>query len=137
MTDVSTFQPLVSDYPRVSDDDRYELEPGQVFEHYWFDLDNGYSVSVARTNLEPESLGFQNGNWEAAIGIRNPILTALFGVHMAPAPEIPGIETEEVQGMQIIGDLDNDAVNALVAKVASLPSHSDAMLDDDEESQNQ
>lgn len=104
--------------------DERSAPDGNHFEHARFDLPNGYSVSVARTDLQPVSLGYENGNWEAAImrPIHNPIVQILTGNAYQPATELEDLTTDEVQGHKLVGNLDNASLKVLLDNVASRPT---------------
>lgn len=132
MPNPATFSPLVlsDEYTQVEHDpgDRFgDLPEGTLFEHYRVTLDNGYVVSVCRTNLQADnpSIGWEDGLWEAATmrKTHNP-MARLLGLDFEPAPELDELNTHEPEpGVRVIGNLDNEGVNALLADVAARPAY--------------
>lgn len=130
MTDPTTFEPLaVTGYevtydPRTASDFADAAE-GETFEHARIDLPNGYSVSVARTNVgeAPNSIGYENGRWEAAFIKKqtNPLLALLGGEHVR-ADELDHLTTHEVENWRVVGNLDNAGIQLLLDTVAGIPA---------------
>lgn len=127
MTNPATFEPLATDYEVEWDNaERFgELSEGTVFEHAHITLPNGYVISVARTNIDPEhvSIGFEDGLWEAALMKPNTSpLAALFGETFEPATELDDLTNADVEGFKLVGNLDNAGINTLAATVAGRPA---------------
>lgn len=123
MPNPATFPPLELDGYTVTWDERTPSDETKHYEHGVIDLPNGYSVSVARTDLdEPVSVGFENGRWEAALMKPNadPI-AKMFGQIYTKAEELDDLTTHEVGGWKVVGDLDNAGIQALLETVAQRP----------------
>lgn len=130
----TTFEPLVTDYEvkwdEISDEDRAAHIPeGKIFEHGLVELDNGYVVSVLRSNLPGhETKGNEAGLWEAVATrvTTNPLMQAL-GMDRQPAPELNHLHNyqyaPELEGPWVAGDLDSQAFNAFVASVQAAPPY--------------
>lgn len=132
MPNPATFPALVipGEYTNVEHDDgeRFgELSEGVTFEHVRVALDNGYVVSIARTNLEggEPSVGYTEGLWEAAVvrPATNPLFQ-MMGFPYEPATELDELNTHEPEeGIRVVGNLDNEGIAALLATVAGKPTY--------------
>ena len=119
-----TFEPLVSDYNyEWHNAGAEELPEGESFERALFKLDNGYYVSVVRSNANGVlSLGYENGKWEAVISRdTNDPLWQMLGLTREPATELNHLLPDDVDGARLAGNLDNAGINALVAQVMEQP----------------
>lgn len=129
MPDPATFAPLeVTGYtPRFEEAETFEVPEGYTFEHARFDMPNGYVVSLVRTDIQPGSLGYENGNWEAALTKPQTDILAvmLTGMPYAPASELDDLNTDTVDGFRLVANLDNAGIQALLDEVASRPEPSE------------
>lgn len=135
MADPTEFEPLVipEGYEAEWDPaEGYNLQDGQTFEHVHVNLPNGYLVSVARTNMGDDhsehTIGYEDGKWEAHLMRQaSPIYTMLTGRYGVPAPELDDLTTDTVgegpHTMTLVGNLDQEGVNTLLAAVAARPAY--------------
>lgn len=128
------FPPLVTDYSVEWDTSlpgHFE-GPGEHFEHGWIRLDNGYILSVLRLrrlateeNEEFVSAGFEEGLWEVGLMKEAGPYARLMGMEGEPAPEVQFIADEfnasENAFMGVIGGLDSEGVNRVLARLAEQP----------------
>lgn len=133
MANPTDFEPLVipEGYEAEWDNpEAYPLEEGQTFEHVHVNLPNGYMVSLARTNFGDEiadqTIGYEDGKWEAALFRQaSPLYAMLTGRYGVPAPELDDLTTDEIgpegHTIKLVGNLDQEGVNTLLAAVAARP----------------
>lgn len=134
MADPTEFEPLTipAQYEAEWDSaEGYNLQEGQTFEHVHVQLSNGYLVSLARTNMGDDwsdaTIGYEDGKWEAALMRQaSPIYAMLTGRYGVPAPELDDLTTDTIgvgeATMTLVGNLDQEGVNALLAAVAARPA---------------
>jgi len=130
-----TFEKLVTDFEGVKSDDHTDDDP-----HMLFEFDNGYSVTVVRTDTpearekasgvsgytadeiaaEYEKLGLTVGTFEVCLwkAAPNPFYAMLFG-NLVPVRELTDLTTG---GGSIKGSLTNAGVNEFLSKVSQLPA---------------
>lgn len=135
MADPTEFEPLTipEQYEAEWDSaEGYNLQDGQTFEHVHVNMPNGYLVSLARTNMgddwSDETIGYEDGKWEAALMRQaSPLYTMLTGRYGVPAPELDDLTTDTIgegpQTMTLVGNLDQEGVNNLLATVAARPAY--------------
>lgn len=111
---------LVTDY-EVEWIEAEGLPEGGRHDHGWIHLDNGYTVSILRSNVAYETLGYAEGKWEAVVGKPATGLAALLGMTYEPATELSHLLNNEVNGVAVQGPLDSAGVTEFVATVAEQP----------------
>ena len=123
MADANT-PPVVTDFDvEWVDNTGLDLTEDQTHDHGYIHLSNGYTVSLLRSNVMYETLGFQDGKWEALIGRPAGPLAKLLGMDYEPAPELDHLLKDEVQGTKIAGNLDGAGINELDTAVAAAPAY--------------
>lgn len=123
-----TYEPLVTDFDVEWDELPEGVVPeGHIHEHGLVKLDNGYTVSLLRSNVPGhENKGIEDGLWEAVATrpTTNPLLL-MMGMDRQPAPELDHLHdyqyAPEADGPWVAGDLDSAKFNAFVASVQAQP----------------
>ena len=111
---------LVTDYD-VEWIDAEGLPEGTRHDHGYIHLDNGYTVSVLRSNVAYETVGYGEGKWEAVIGKPAGVFAQMLGMSFEPATELQHLLNNEVQGVPVQGPLDSAGVTEFVSVVAEQP----------------
>jgi hypothetical protein len=111
---------LVTDYD-VEWLDVEDLPEGTRHDHGWIHLDNGYTISVLRSNAAYETLGYNEGKWEAVVGKPATGLAAALGLTYEPATELEHLLNNSINGVAVHGPLDSAGVTEFVATVAEQP----------------
>ena len=111
---------LVTDYD-VEWLDAEGLPEDKRHDHGYIHLSNGYTISVLRSNVAYDTLGFEEGKWEAVVGKPATGLAALLGMAYEPATELQHLLNNEINGVAVHGPLDSAGVTEFVSTVADQP----------------
>lgn len=122
-------EPLVTDYEVTwAEVPEGWLQDGEYLERGTIKLDNGYVVSLIRTNVDRDGIvpswAEPEGKWEVVL-VRestNP-MAKLLGMDFEPAMELQHLADTEVEGGFKLNSVDNAGLNALVATVGEQPAY--------------
>lgn len=134
-----THPPLTTDFNVEWSEVVKELQEGEYLERGFIHLDNGYSVSLLRTNIQREglvpSIGEPEGLWEVVpVRPTTNFFAKMQGLDYEPAPEFDhllnyvvspeewGIE-DTGQPHTPIGKFTDAEVNALATAMAEAPAY--------------
>ena len=114
--------PLTTDYEvDWVDTEVDDLPEGVTHEHGYVHLDNGYTISLLRSNAieNHETLGYNEGKWEVAVGRPADGLFALLGMSYQPTPELDSLVTNEVHPeIPVAGPFDSAGVTGFISTIA-------------------
>lgn len=115
------FPALVTDYD-VEWIDAEGLPEGTRHDHGYIHLANGYTISVLRSNVAYETLGYGEGKWEAVVGKAPGAFAQMLGMSYEPAVELSHLLNNEINGTPVQGPLDSAGVTEFAALIAEQPA---------------